>query len=150
MKVIIKYYARGQELAIGSTSQETWDHIQDEYDGDANSYIVDICLGHRNDNDDRYIADICLNHCNDDLFHKTAGWFDSGCIEITNDKGKTIYECSWNEIADFEQSGIQFDLTHETVNRFVRYISVFSSPKGIILTGEFDIEGEFDPTKLKV
>lgn len=153
MKVIIKHYARGREFAIGSVTKETWDYIQNEYEGNASRYMADVCLDHFDNNDDYDDYDIvntCLNHCNDDLFHKTAGWFDNGCIEITNDTGKIIYKCTWDNPADFRYSGIPSDLAHEPIDWFVRYISIFSSPKGVILTGEFDIEGEFDPTKLTV
>lgn len=157
MKVIIKHYARGQELAIGSVTKEIWDYIQDKYEGNVDHYVEDICLDHYGDDNRDYINKVpeefkfADNLCdNDDLFHKTAGWFDKGCIEISDNDGKIIYECNCSELGAAAREGIQLDLIHETIDQSVRYISIFSSPKGIILTGQFDIEGEFDPTKLKV
>jgi hypothetical protein len=81
----------------------------------------------------------------------TAGIFSSGRIEIINDEGEIIYECDCREQEEFEKSGIQLDFTCEVIDLSVRYISVFSSvEKGLFRTGEFELEGEFDPTKLTV
>ena len=43
------------------------------------------------------------------------------------------------------------NVTNKVIDPSVRYISVFSSiEKGLFLTGQFELEGEFDPKKLVI
>lgn len=154
MKAIITHYGYGQELAIGSVSKKVWDYIQDEYDGDVERYLDDAQSDyfgdHKIPDEFRVVDAMCALCDNDDLAHEYGGWLESGQIEITDDEGTVIYECDCSA-ETFERLGIRLDIECEVVDPSVRYISVFSSEeKGSFRTGEFDIEGEFDPTKLTV
>lgn len=151
MKVTIHHYGWGQELAIGSVPKEIWDYIQDEYEGDVASYIDDLGEDGKIPEEFRLIDEMCELCDNDDLCHEYCGWFSSGHIEITDDEGNIIYECDCSEQEEFEKSGIQREIHCDVIDPSVRYISVFSSvEKGSFRAGEFELEGEFDPTKLNV
>lgn len=151
MKVTINHYAYGQELAIGSVSKEIWDYIQDKYEGDVAQYMDDLCENGKIPEDFMLAESMVDMYDNDDLFHAYAGELSAGRIEVDNDNDEMIYECDCRHKEEFENSGIKLNVTNVVIDPSVRYISVFSSvEKGLFLTGTFELEGEFDPSKLVI
>lgn len=156
MKIYINNYGYGEELAIGTVSQEIWDYIQDHYDGDTNAYLDDLCENGKIP--EKYmLAESCRDlYDNDDLYHSYGGDLRCSTIEIEDEDGNKIYSISTSDSdrcaeSILEDAGIQYDIEHLSIPDNIKYISVFrSSEKGDFLSGNFEINGNFDPKKLKL
>jgi hypothetical protein len=147
MNLRISLCGHGHEFSIGTISQEVWDYIQEEYDGDFDKYLDSLDNG--DVPEDLMLADDRYSMCDcDDLYHEYNGWLNSCKIYIETEEGNELFSIEGDALED---AGVNVERYTESVDKSVHHLAVFSSvEKGTFRAGDFEIEGDFDPKKLTV
>lgn len=159
MKLRINQWGIGQELAVGTVSEEIWDYIQSTFDGDVHAYID--ALSEKDVVPEEFRIRECIDagdrivfspEENDDQYHAYGGFLSGTHLVIENDEDSgVVYELECGNAEGLKESGIEVHCVTNTPAPEVRYVSVFkSTEKGSFLCGIFETDGEFDPKKLEI
>ena len=151
-------YGRGGEIVVGTISKETYDYWEDK-DDELDCTIVDLC------NDDFDPEEYGVDE--DMMPFEPGDWYD--CDNIIHEFGATaddmselsIYDSEGNQIFRtildpevLKETNIQTELLDEVyVDDLDDGTCVFMATdlqKGTFFGGTFEVEGDFDPTKLKI
>lgn len=143
MRLHIEIYGCGSETVIGYVDSETYKYVNEHYDGNVEEYLRAIDNG---EVPDKYciVDDSSEWYELDGIFHSTAcdpsgNW----TIVITDENGNTICELT-SEDVDTELDKTEYI----TAPKYISLIQSFE--KASYLGGDFEIDGQFDPTKLKL
>lgn len=132
---------RGSEFTIGSIQDDDWNYIKEHFGGDADAYNEAL----ENNKIPRehciYYPD-AIYEC-DDLCHMDGcipSWFR---LEVTDENDNIV--CTINDITE-----VEVEKNTEVIDDKCKHIVTHSNvSKGEYLKGEIDIDGEFDPKKIK-
>ena len=132
---------RGSEFTIGSIEDDDWNYIKEKFDGDVNAYNEAL------ENDE--IPKEHIIYYPDAIYERDNLYYIDGCstscfkLEVTDKNGNIV--CTLTDINE-----INVEKNTVIINDECKHIVTHSSvSKGEYLKGEIDIDGEFDPKKIK-
>lgn len=138
MKCHIEVFGYARCITVGSVTQEIFDYIQNEFDGDADEYVQ---AWMNDDVPEDYCASESVYCCNDIYSRKGCQLFMCHII-IKDDNGATIFEVNGAE-------NLKCQYRDEQIPMPCKYaIKMIDDGKGKLLEGTFNIRSPFDTSKL--
>lgn len=148
----INLFGKGNEFTIGTIPKETWDYIQETFDGSESDYLEALDNGDVPEEHQLASESWNMYEC-DDLWHYDGCWASYFRLDIEklNDdefEGEVVFTCEDDKTYEH---GIKIEIDCTSIDDSIPYLCTWSSvAKGLYLTGDFEIDGEFDPKKLKI
>ena len=148
----INLFGKGNEFTIGTIPKETWDYIQDIFSGNESDYLDALDNGDVPEEHQLASESCCMYEC-DDLWHYdgcSASYFRIDIEKLNDDGsvGEVVFTCKDDKTYEH---GIKTEIDYNSIDNSIPYLCTWSSyAKGLYLKGDFEIDGEFDPKKLKI
>lgn len=143
MRYEIYLYGWDREYVLGSVPKETWDYIQEKFDGDADSYWE--AIDNEEVPDEFILGGGDIFECND-IYHDCEFYLNQAHISVTDENNVEVYKC---DLEDLRNLPIKRTRNVKFIGKNVPYISscVYGGKGGTPYFVECD---EFDPEKLEV
>lgn len=143
MKYFVNLYGWNREYILGSVPEETWDYIQENFDGDADEYWSAVENG---DVPDDYVLGCgYIEEC-DDVYHDYQFYLEQSHIQVTDEDGNEVYKC---DLKDLRNLQIKRSRNTFFIGKNVPYLSscVYGAKGGVVCELECD---KFDPANLEL
>lgn len=142
MTYTFRVSGRGAEVAFNRIEPDVWQQIEAEYKDKMDSLVPDWESG-------SLPASIKLPpsaelYAHDNLGHESGCFTDWFTLEVENEDGIQVAEFSSEAVPWIDEK------TTSISDKAEHYTCWMSLEKGVFLEGEIDIDGDFDPDKVRI